>query len=105
MATNEASMPAPACRCFGIRFDRPNVQYDEPVHKVAALALQRKPTAIFDVAASAPADGASAREKSKADAEAVVRSLMNAGVQSKQLTLTLATAQTGAVAEIRIFVR
>ncbi len=93
-----------------IRFDQPNVQYDQPVRKVAALALQRKPTAIFDVVASAPADGApdtaaSAREKSKADAEGVVRSLMNAGVPSTQLTLTLATPQTGAATEVRIFVR
>jgi hypothetical protein len=93
-----------------IRFDQPNVPYDEPVRKAAALALQRKPTAIFDVVASAPAEGApdavaSAREKSKADAEAVVRSLMNAGVPSNQLTLTLATPQTGAASEIRIFVR
>jgi hypothetical protein len=93
-----------------IRFDQPNVPYDEPVRKAAALALQRKPTAIFDVVASAPAQGApeavaSAREKSKADAEAVVRSLMNAGVPSNQLTLTLATPQTGAVSEVRIFVR
>jgi hypothetical protein len=93
-----------------IRFEQPNVQYDQPVRKAAALALQRKPTAIFDVVASAPADGApdavaSAREKSKADAEGVVRSLMNAGVPSNQLTLTLATPQTGAASEVRIFVR
>jgi hypothetical protein len=93
-----------------IRFDQPNVPYDEPVRKAAALALQRKPTAIFDVVASAPAEGApdavaSAREKSKADAEGVVRSLMNAGVPSNQLTLTLATPETGKAAEVRIFVR
>jgi hypothetical protein len=93
-----------------IRFDQPNVPYDEPVRNAAALALQRKPTAVFDVVASAPADGApdaitSARDKSKADAEAVVRSLMNAGVPSNQLTLTLATSQTGAASEVRIFVR
>jgi hypothetical protein len=93
-----------------IRFDEPNVPYDEPVRKAAALALQRKPTAIFDVVASAPAEGApdavaSAREKSKADAEAVVRALMSAGVPSNQLTLTLATPQTGAASEVRIFVR
>jgi hypothetical protein len=74
------------------------------------LALQRKPTAIFDVVASAPAEGApdavaSAREKSKADAEGVVRSLMSAGVPSNQVTLTLATPQTGEAAEVRIFVR
>ena len=93
-----------------IRFDQPNVPYDEPVRKAAALALQRKPTAIFDVVASAPAEGApdavaSAREKSKADAEGVVRALMSAGVPSNQLTLTLATPQTGAASEVRIFVR
>jgi hypothetical protein len=93
-----------------IRFDQPNVPYDEPVRNAAALALQRKPTAIFDVVASAPAEGApdavaSAREKSKADAEGVVRSLMNAGVPSNQVTLTLATPQTGEAAEVRIFVR
>jgi len=93
-----------------IRFDQPNVPYDEPVRKAAAMALQRKPTAIFDVVASAPAEGApdavaSAREKSKADAEGVVRSLMSAGVPSNQLTLTLATPQTGEAAEVRIFVR
>jgi hypothetical protein len=93
-----------------IRFDQPNVPYDEPVRKAAALALQRKPTAIFDVVASAPAEGApdavaSAREKSKADAEGVVRSLMSAGVPSNQVTLTLATPQTGEAAEVRIFVR
>jgi hypothetical protein len=93
-----------------IRFDQPNVPYDEPVRKAAALALQRKPTAIFDVVASAPSEGAadavaSARQKSKVDAEGVVRSLMNAGVPSNQVTLTLATPQTGEASEVRIFVR
>jgi hypothetical protein len=93
-----------------IRFDQPNVRYDEPVRKAAALALQRKPSTIFDVVASAPAEGApeavaSAREKSKADAEAVIRSLMNAGVPSNQLTLTLAAPRSGADSEVLVFVR
>jgi hypothetical protein len=93
-----------------IRFDQPNVRYDEPVRKAAALALQRKPTTIFDVVASAPAEGApdavaSAREKSKADAEAVIRSLMGAGAPSSQLTLTLAAPQSAAGSEVLVFVR
>jgi hypothetical protein len=93
-----------------IRFDQPNVRYDEPVRKAAALALQRKPSTIFDVVASAPAEGApdavaSARQKSKAEAEAVIRSLIDAGVPSKQLTLTHAAPQSGAGSEVLIFVR
>jgi hypothetical protein len=93
-----------------IRFDQPNLQYDEPVRTAATMALERKPTVIFDVVATAPADGmpdavASARDKSKADAEGVVRSLIDAGVPSSQLTLTLATAQAGGPSEVRIFVR
>jgi hypothetical protein len=93
-----------------IRFDQPNVRYDEPVRKAAALALRRKPSTIFDIVASAPAEGApnavaSAREKSKSDAEAVIRSLMAAGVPSNQLTLTLAAPRSGAGSEVLIFVR
>ena len=93
-----------------IHFDQPNVRYDEPIRKAAALALQRKPTTIFDVVASAPAEGApdavaSAREKSKADAEAVIRSLMGAGVPSSQLTLTLAAPRSAAGSEVLVFVR
>jgi hypothetical protein len=93
-----------------IRFDQPNVRYDEPVRKAAALALRRKPSTIFDVVASAPADSApdavaSARQKSKAEAEAVIRSLMSAGVPSNQLTLTFATPQSGVGSEVLIFVR
>jgi hypothetical protein len=87
-----------------IRFDQPNVRYDEPVRKAAALALRRKPSTIFDIVASAPAV-ASAREKSKSDAEAVIRSLMDAGVPSNQVTLTLAAPQRGAGSEVLIFVR
>jgi hypothetical protein len=93
-----------------IHFDQPNVRYDEPVRKAAALALQRKPSTIFDVVASAPAEGApgaveSAREKSKAHAEAVIRSLMGAGVPSNQLALTLAAPQSAGGSEVLIFVR
>jgi hypothetical protein len=83
-----------------IRFDQPNVQYDAPVKKVVAEALQRKPSAIFDVVASA-----SDRQQSNADAQGVLRALVSAGVPSNQLTLTIATPNAGSPSEVRIFVR
>jgi uncharacterized phage infection (PIP) family protein YhgE len=117
LAATPPALPAPPPGKFDgrkplvvIRFDQPNVRYDEPVRKAAALALQRKPSTIFDIVASAPAEGApnavaSAREKSKSDAEAVIRSLLDAGVPTNQLTLTLAAPRSGAGSEVLIFVR
>ena len=63
-----------------IRFDRPNVQYQQPLYNAVAAALERKPTATFDLIAVASAQGNAATmalslTRARQNAEEVVRTL------------------------------
>src|SRR3546814_6499297 len=44
-----------------IRFDRPNVQYEQPLYSAVSRALERRPDAFFDVVAVSPQSGNAGR--------------------------------------------
>lgn len=94
-----------------IRFDRPNVEYEQALYAAVSQALQRKPSAAFDLVAVAPSrstDGGSvalAVDKAKRNADGVLRSLVNMGMPPDRVTLSATTSSVTETTEVQLYVR
>ena len=93
-----------------IRFDRTNVQYEQPLYNAVNRALQRRPNAMFDLVAIAPNRGNAARvalaaSSSKKNAETVLRSLSDMGLPLDRVRLSALTSNTAATNEVHVYVR
>jgi hypothetical protein len=93
-----------------IRFDRPNVAYEEALYTAVSRALERKPSATFELVAVAPSSGTAAQvavnsNASKHNAEDVMRSLTNMGLPADRVTLSATTSGDVHSNEVRIYVR
>ncbi|HXP96817.1 MAG TPA: hypothetical protein VN809_08910 [Telmatospirillum sp.] len=93
-----------------IRFDRPNNAYEDALYTAVKGALDRRPSAVFDVVAVSPSSGspgaaALGETTARRNADAVVRSLSQMGLPADRVrvsSLSSADAHTG---EVRVFVR
>jgi len=93
-----------------IRFHRDNVQYEQALFTVVGAALERRPNAAFDIVAVAPAGGDSARvaldtNRSRRNAENVLRTLTNMGLPADRMTLSATSSPSVQVNEVHIYVR
>lgn len=93
-----------------IRFNRDNVQYEQALFTVVGAALERRPNAAFDIVAVAPAGGDSARvaldtNRSRRNAENVLRTLTNMGLPADRMTLSATSSPSAQVNEVHIYVR
>lgn len=93
-----------------IRFDRANVDYEQALYTAVSQALQRKPSADFDLVAVAPAKGGTAQaalavNQSKRNADAVMRSLTNMGLPADRVTLSATTSGAADANEVHLYVR
>jgi hypothetical protein len=93
-----------------IRFDRDDVAFQDPLYQAVGAALQRKPDAIFDLVAVAPAGGSAgdvalASTTAKRNAEEVLRVLTAMGLPGDRVTLSATTSYDAVVNEVRVFVR
>ena len=93
-----------------IRFDRPNVQYQQPLYNAVAAALERKPTATFDLIAVATAQGNAASmalnlTRARQNAEEVVRTLTDMGLPADRLRLSSTSTADVSTNEVRLYVR
>ncbi|HLI11964.1 MAG TPA: hypothetical protein VKY65_10230 [Alphaproteobacteria bacterium] len=93
-----------------IRFDRPDVNYETALYTAVSEALARKPDARFDIVAVAPTRGgtaraALARDQSKKNADAVMRSLTNMGLPADRMTLSATTSRVAETSEVHLYVR
>jgi len=93
-----------------IRFDRPNVQYEQPLYSAVSRALERRPEAFFDVVAVSPQSvntGRAALDTNAArrNAQNVLRSLTDMGLPTNRVALSATTAADADTNEVRIFVR
>jgi phosphate uptake regulator len=93
-----------------IRFDNPNVQYEEALYTAMSRALERRPTATFELVAVAPTKGSSgeialASANSKRQAEQVLRSLTNMGLPADRISLSATTSSSARSNEVHIYVR
>ncbi|MGH7013345.1 MAG: hypothetical protein ACREEL_04185 [Stellaceae bacterium] len=93
-----------------IRFDRPNVTYEEALYTAVSRALERKPSATFELVAVAPSSGTAAQvavnsNASKHNAEDVMRSLTNMGLPADRVTLSATMSNDVKSNEVRIYAR
>ncbi len=110
-ATARSSQPQPNDRPLVIiRFDRPNVPYQQALYNAVSQALSRKPTATFDLVAVSPDVGTAAQialnsSASKRNAEDVLRTLTDMGVPASRVQLLAATDSSAQTNEVHLFVR
>ena len=86
------------------------MEYDQTLYTAVSQALERRPNAAFDLVAVAPGLGspsqvALASNKSRRDAEGVLRSLTNMGLPSDRMSLTATTNPNGQISEVHVYVR
>ncbi|MFQ6017169.1 MAG: hypothetical protein ACE5KF_03150 [Kiloniellaceae bacterium] len=93
-----------------IRFTQPKVDYEQALFTVVSRALERKPNAGFDLVAVAPNVGSPAQvalatNRSRRNAEGVLRSLTNMGLPADRITLSATSSPTAQVNEVHVYVR
>ncbi len=93
-----------------IRFDRPNVEYEQALYNAVSRALERRPEATFDLVAVAPGQGSAAEAAKSANtarrnAEAVLRSLTAMGLPASRVTLSAGTSGEAQTNEVHLYVR
>jgi hypothetical protein len=93
-----------------IRFDRPNVNYEQVLYQAASKALEVRPNAGFDVVGVAPANGSPAQAALNSDiartnADRVVRSLLSMGLPADRVSTSQSSDAAIQSTEVRIYVR
>jgi hypothetical protein len=112
-APSRSAAPAPSTSgqpLVVIRFDQPNVDYEQPLYTAVSRALERKPGATFTIQAVAPNAGSAAdvavnTNASRQNAENVLRSLTNMGLPADRVSLSATMSPDVQSNEVRIFVR
>ena len=119
-SSSMSSMPAPASPSAGmpagmrplvkIRFDRPDVSYEQPVYSAVNEALRRYPDARFELVAVHPSNGNPAETaiesaQARRDAEKVLRSLTQMGLSLDRIDLSYMPSADAATDEVHLYVR
>ena len=107
VASSGLSGPRPLVK---IRFDRPDVEYEQPVFMAVNEALERYPDARFDLVAIHPSAGNAAEvaiesTRSRRNAEAVLRTLTQMGLDTNRVDLSYDKSDTANSSEVHIFVK
>jgi hypothetical protein len=108
-ATGAGSAP-PNRPLVVIRFDRPNVTYEQALYTAVSRALERRPEASFDLVAvtpnrGSPGEAAVASTSSRRNAESVLRSLSEMGLPLDRVRLSATTSTVAAANEVHLYVR
>jgi hypothetical protein len=93
-----------------IRFDHPDVDYQQALYAALNQALQSRPNAGFEVVAVSPTRGSAAsvqiaQTTAKRHAQEVMRSMTDMGVPAARMGVASATDPGAADSEVRVFVR
>ena len=93
-----------------IRFDHPDVDYQQILYAALNQALQNRPNAGFEVVAVSPTKGTAAsvqiaQTTAKRHAQEVMRSMTDMGVPATRMGVASATDPGAADSEVRVFVR
>jgi hypothetical protein len=93
-----------------VRFDRPNVDYQQILYTALNQTLQNRPSASFQVVAVAPTRGTAAsvqiaQSTARRHAEDVMRSMTDMGVPATRVGVASTTDPSASVSEVRVFVR
>src|SRR4029450_9160371 len=93
-----------------IRFDQPNVAYETPLYQAVRTALDRRPSAGFDVVAIPAGASTAAQQASKARGggsygESSMRSLTARGLPADRVSFRAVTGLTAPTDEVRLYIR
>ena len=93
-----------------IKFNKANVDFEQPIYTAVQNALQRFPQGRFEVMAVHPTAGNTAQvaiesTRSKRHAEEVLRTLVQMGVDLDRIDMSTAPSSDAASSEVHIFVR
>ena len=93
-----------------VRFDRPNVDYQQVLYAALNQALQNRPGANFQVVAVSPTRGSAAsvqiaQTTARRHAQDVMRSMTDMGVPATRLNVASTTDPSATASEVRVFVR
>lgn len=93
-----------------IRFDRDDVPYEEPLFTAVSEALNRRPTAVFDLVSVVPQRGTPAQvalsaNAARRNAERVLRNLTAMGLPSDRISLSATTSTQTTASEVHVYVR
>jgi uncharacterized phage infection (PIP) family protein YhgE len=93
-----------------IRFDHPDVDYQQILYAALTQALQSRPNAGFSVVAVSPTRGTAAavqlaQSAAERHAQDVLRSMTDMGVPATRLAVASATDPAATSTEVRVFVR
>ncbi len=93
-----------------IRFDRQDVEYEQPLYSALTRALENRPDARFDVVSVAPAGGNASdmrrsQTQSRHNAEAVMASIADMGLPASRLSISSTTSGDVSSNEVRVYMR
>ncbi len=93
-----------------IRFDRANVAYQQALYHAVSRVLERRPAAVFDLVAVAPATGGKARvalnsNKARRQAEKVLRALIDMGLPAARVAVSAKTMGSAKTNEVHVYLR
>ncbi len=102
---------APSQRLLAkIKFDRSNVEYEQPIYAAVQSAMQKYPNAKFEVVAVHPTSGNTAQlaiesTKARRNAEKVLRSLTQMGLPLDKIDLSYNSSNEASTSEVHLFLR
>jgi len=93
-----------------IKFDRPDVDYQQQLYAALNQALQNRPSAGFEVVAVSPSKGNAAsvqigQSTARRHAQDVMRAMTDMGVPATRLGVASTTDAGTSASEVRVFVR
>lgn len=93
-----------------IRFDRADVEFEQPLYTALSRTLERRPDARFDVVSVAPSGGSASavrrgQTQSRRNAEAVMSSITDMGLPASRLSISSTTSADVVANEVHIYVR
>jgi hypothetical protein len=93
-----------------IRFDRNDVPYQQALYNAVSRVLEKRPDAVFDLVAVAPAAGGQARvalnsNKARRQAEGVLRSLIEMGLPPARVAVAAKTSADTRTNEVHLYIR
>jgi hypothetical protein len=101
--------PSEKLRLAKIKFDKPNIAYEQPVYLALSKALQQYPSSRIEVVSVLPENGNKAQRalekaKSKRNAEKVIHSLNEMGIPQSRIDLSQSSSKNADFSEVHIFI-
>jgi len=93
-----------------IRYNQPNVEYEQQLSQAVGSAIEKRPDAEFSIVAVSPSSGdpaelAKAKEAAERNAEAVRRSLVQLGLAPSRITMANTSMESAQTPEVHVYIR